>query len=172
MRARQGAAYLFVVPALALALGAAGCGGSGAATTTDTAQARLAETHWRAGLIRWRRDMLHALDGISVLFSTTASLSDLNARHSRDSIVLARDEATLVGCTTRVERLGPVPRPFRVSHKYALLACQKLEEGEQLVETAVVRLRKSAPPTDPLSSGADPLDQASEPLGTGRPSSG
>jgi hypothetical protein len=104
--------------------------------------------------------MLRALDGISVIFSTDASLKGLQRSHSEVAVRLERYESTLANCTQELKSLGAVPRPFAISDHYAGQACKNLEQGEKLVETAVAQIGRS--------TALDPLDQASVPLGVGQ----
>ncbi len=161
MRPRQVAALAATIPALALGISA--CGGSGSATKPTPAQERTAEAQWRAGLFGWRRTMLHALDGLSVIFSTDASLSDLGRAHSRVSTGLLLYEGRLEQCTSTVRLLGPVPPPFVQARVYALEACKRLEQGVGKVELVVGNLRHGRP-VDPI----DPLGDATVLLATGQ----
>jgi hypothetical protein len=146
------------VAALALLLGAAACGGSGTSKQQQAAAAKAA-THWRTGLDRWHRQMRQALDGISLLFSTTGSLSDMTVRHTRASRALIAFEQTLATCSASVRRLGPQPQGFGFARRYALQACHSLEQGEKELEAAVLGMKNGA--------GAD-LSRATGPLSDGQ----
>jgi hypothetical protein len=143
--------------ALGLVLVAAACGGL-SATGTAASKGR-ADAHWRGGLVAWRREMLRALNGISLLVATQVSLADLLAPHSRQSATLAGFEEVLAGCSAAIERLGPQPSRFSSARGYAVGACVSLEHGVRLLVAAVEGLRHG--------SGND-LVSASGPLGDGQ----
>jgi hypothetical protein len=142
------------VTLLALALGAGACGGSKPSKQAAAAQA-VAATQWRAGLVRWHRQMLHALNGLSLLMSTTSSLSSLNGTRTRAAVELGRFELTLSSCARTVRRLGPEPPSLELARTYALQACGSLEHGELLVEAAVGLMREGDELD--LGSAAGPL---------------
>jgi hypothetical protein len=149
---------------LAFALGASACGSTThAGTKASAAQLEAAKAHWRAGLGRWQRSMIAALDGISVLFSTETTLVDLQADHSHATLKLAAFESTLTNCDEALAQIGPVPPSFALSGRYASRACKNLELGERMVEQAV-RQMKDNTLIDPM----DPLHSASGPLATGQ----
>jgi len=167
MKARRVAALTLSLPALALGAGA--CGGSGSTTTkTSAAQQRAIEQHWRSGFVLWRRDTQHALNGLSVIFSTQASLDGIRREGTRLSAALAGFESTLLGCTNAIHRLGPVPDPFATAGRYALRACKSLEKGEHAVEGVVGHLRRGEgfDTLDPLSSAGDLLSTGQAELTT------
>jgi hypothetical protein len=139
MELRKRAVVAVLVPGLALGLAACGGGSSGARKTT--VPPKVAERHWRAGLIRWRHSTQQALNGISVIFSTEASLVDLGRGRSKSSESLVLYEQVLIRCSSTVRGLGPVPPGFELAGHYALLACTNLEKGERGVEALVIRLR-------------------------------
>ena len=115
--------------------------------------------HSRTGLLAWRREMLAALDGISVLFETQNSVASLIAPGSPQARSLGRDERLLAGCSGRVTQLGVLPRSFQLARRYALAACMSLERGGRLVVAAVQGLRRGL-------SGS--LDEATVPLSNGQ----
>ncbi len=144
------------------------CGGSGTSSSTKAEQART-EAQWRAGLARWHREVRQALDGISLLFATTGSVSGLTGAHTRAAAALAAYEQTLASCATTVERLGPVPEGFGPARRYALQACTSLQRGERMVEAAVAAMKRGAtvdlsPVTGPLSDGQNEADAAATAL--------
>jgi hypothetical protein len=158
MNARHAAALALLVSAIAL--GAAACGGSGTTTTkTSAAQQRLIERHWRSGFVVWRRLTQHALDGISVIFATQASLDGIRKAGTRLSASLAGFETTLHGCSEAIRSLGPVPEVFATAGRYAMRACKSLEQGEHAVEGVVGSLRRGGgfDTLDPLSGAGDLL---------------
>jgi hypothetical protein len=167
MKARQVAALALVLPALAL--GAAACGGSGGGSTkTSAAQQRIAENHWRSGFVLWRRKTQNALDGISVIFSTQASLDGIRKPGTHLSSTLVVFEATLLGCSRTIHSLGPVPDVFATAGRYAVRACKSLEKGEHAVEGVVGSLRRGAgfDTLDPLSGAGDLLSTGQAELTT------
>jgi hypothetical protein len=137
-----------------------------ASEKTATEQAAAAEAHWRTGIVLWHRTMLRALDGISLIFSRPGSLSTLQKPSSRLSATLGTFELTLAGCSATVRKLGPVPPALATAGKYALDACHSLERGEQLIESAMVELRKTDL-NDPLNQ-VSPLKSAADPLAAGQ----
>jgi len=144
---------VFAVVLLALLPGLAACGGSG--HRQSAAARQQAAKRWRAGLLHWHHEMLGALDGISLLFSTTVSLAGLAHEHSHVTIELKGFEQTLTGCTAAVAKLGPGPIEFSDARRYAVRACKNLELGERLVEAAVTAMRHGAGVD--LSGAAGPL---------------
>jgi hypothetical protein len=161
MRARQAAALAVTISALTL--GASACGGGSPAPKTTAAQERTAEAQWRTGLFEWRRTMLHALDGLSLIFSTDASVSELSRSGTRSSTGLTLYVHRLSRCATVVRLLGPVPQPFEQSRVYALEACKRLQQGVGKVSEVVDDLRHGRA-VDPL----DPIGDASNLLATGQ----
>ena len=139
MELRKRAVVAVLVPGLALGLTA--CGGGSAGARKTTVPPKVAERHWRAGLMRWRHSTQQALNGISVIFSTEASLVDLGRGRSKSSRSLVVYEHVLIRCSSTVRGLGPVPPGFELAGHYALLACTNLEQGERGVEALVVKLR-------------------------------
>ncbi len=156
MRTRRVTACTFLL--LAFALGFTACGGGARSKQAAAAQARAA-THWRIGLTQWHRQMLHALYGVSVLFSTDRSLAELASGQTRAGKALAGFERTLASCATTVERLGREPEGLAPARRYALEACKSLQLGESLIEVAVKRIEQGF--------GAD-LSEASGPLSDGQ----
>ncbi len=161
MKARQRVALAVLLPALAL--GASACGGSGEATKPTSAQSRTTETEWRAGLLDWRRAMLHALDGLSLVFATDGSVADLSRSASGSSSKLLKFEGPIATCSDKVRVLGPPPDAFEQSRVYALEACRRLNEGIGLVNEVVADLRHGIA-VDPI----DPLGNATVLLATGQ----
>jgi hypothetical protein len=139
MELRKRAVVAVLVPGLALGLAA--CGGGGATDKKPTVSPQVAARHWKAGLMRWRHSTQQALNGISVIFSTEASLVDLGRGRSKSSHSLVIYEQVLTRCSSTVRGLGPVPPELELAGRYALLACTNLEKGERGVEALVVRLR-------------------------------
>jgi hypothetical protein len=92
-------------------------------------------------MIQWRHSTQQALNGISVIFSTEASLVQLSRGRSTSSKSLVVYEHVLIRCSSTVRRLGPVPPGLELAGHYALLACTNLEKGERGVEALVVKLR-------------------------------
>jgi hypothetical protein len=165
MKARNGAAFAVFLPVLAL--GAAACGGSASdrKTTTDP---QVVEQHWKAGLIRWHHATQHALNGISVIFSTEKSLVSLGRGHSRSSTSLRLYEHVLIRCSTTVRGLGPAPPGLELAGRYALEACSNLEKGERGVEALVVKLRhgEALDTLDPLTGAGSLLSSGQANLTT------
>jgi hypothetical protein len=158
MKARHAAALALLVSALAL--GAAACGGSGAGKTkTSAAQQRVIEQRWRSGFVLWHRRAQNALDGISVIFATQASLDGIRKAGSRLSASLVGFETTLHGCSRTIRSLGPVPEVFATAGRYAMRACKSLEQGEHAVEGVVGSLRRGGgfDTLDPLGGAGDLL---------------
>jgi len=128
---------------------------------------------WRVGFVEWQRDMLKALDRISILVSTQTALATLDDPHSQLRATLTGLEQTLGGCATRVVRLGPEPSAEAMARGYALEACASLEQGDRLLESAVAGLGDSAgldgagfvDASGPLSDGQNEMAVAVESLG-------
>jgi hypothetical protein len=140
MKARNGA--VFAVFLSLLVLGSAACGSSsGSGRTTQTVDPKVVAQHWKAGLVRWHHVTQHALNGISLIFSTESSLVDLGTGHSKSSGSLTMYEHVLIRCTTTIKGLGPVPPGLELAGRYALETCAYLEKGERGVEALVVKLR-------------------------------
>jgi hypothetical protein len=161
MRARERVALAVLVPALAL--GASACGGSSGGTKPTVEQLRTTETKWRAGLLEWRRAMLNALDGLSLVFATDGSVGDLSRVASGSSAKLLKFEGPIGTCSSKVRLLGPAPEAFAQSRIYALAACKRLNDGVVLVNQVVADLRHGIA-TDPI----DPLGNATVLLTTGQ----
>jgi hypothetical protein len=158
MRIGRAAGFSLVV--LALALGTVGCGGGGHSTTNTSAKiAADHELHWRQGLVRWHRSMYGALYGISIMFSTDASVGGIADVHSRISARLVRYERTLITCNMLLARLGATPATLVLAGRYAEMACKNLAKGEKLVERAAIEIRTSMP-LDPLADASGPLSTA------------
>jgi hypothetical protein len=139
MELRKRAVVAVLVPGLALGLAA--CGGGSATDRKTTVSPKVVERHWRAGLMRWRHSTQLALNGISVIFSTEASLVDLSRGRSKSAHSLVLYEHVLIRCSSTVRGLGPVPPGLELAGEYALLACSNLEKGERGVAALVVKLR-------------------------------
>jgi hypothetical protein len=158
MEARRAAAFAF--SALALALGLAACGGGSSKKQKQSAvAARVARQHWRKGMMRWHHDTQNALDGLSLMFATEASLASLGSGTSHASHRLILYEGILVRCSSTVHGLGPVPAGFELAGRYALAACQNLEKGEHGVESLVVQIRHGGgfDTLDPLTGAGSQL---------------
>jgi hypothetical protein len=138
MKLRGGTALVLVI--LALALGASGCGGSKAKQPSAKAEAA-AEARWRTGLLQWRRSMLRALNGMSIILATDGSLVLLKAPHSPTSARLDALTSTLDNCPAAVRAIGAVPTAFAIAHRLALVACNTLGQGDELVRGVVVKIR-------------------------------
>jgi len=165
MDVRRAAALALVIPALAL--GVAACGENGA-SRGNVKQQHAAEVHWKKGLLRWHRSTQHALDGLSILFSTDGALTELVTLTSKASVSLELFEGVLVRCTTTVRSLGPVPPAFAIAGRYALRTCKSLEQGERAVEVVVGRIRHGGEldTLDPLSGAGDLLSTGQAELTT------
>jgi hypothetical protein len=166
MELRKRAVVAVLVPGLALGLAA--CGGGSAKDKKPTVTPKVAARHWRAGLLRWRHTTQVALNGISVIFSTEASLVDLGRGHSKSSHSLLIYEHTLIRCSSTVRGLGPVPPGLELAGRYALLACSNLEKGERGVEALVHRLRRGDgfDTLDPLTGAGGQLSMGQAQLNT------
>ena len=130
MKLRGGTALVVVI--LALALGSSGCGGSNAKKPSAKAEAA-AEARWRTGLLQWRRSMLRALNGMSIILATDGSLVLLKDPHSPTSARLDALTSTLDNCSAAVQPIGAVPTAFAIAHQLALVACKTLGQGDELV---------------------------------------
>jgi len=166
MKARHLVALVVLLPSLAL--GVAACGGKSGKTKTDAARQRAAEAHWRTGLLEWKSSTQHALNGISIIFSTQASLDSIRHVDSPTSATLLDFEHTLGQCAETIRALGPVPEVFASSGRYALRACSSLERGERAVEGVVCTLRHGGgfDTLDPLSGAGDLLSTGQAELTT------
>jgi hypothetical protein len=168
MKARHVAALALLFPALALGAVACGGGSSGGGTKTSAEQQRAAEQHWRSGLTRWHRSTQNALNGISIIFSTQASLDHIRLAGTAASSTLTGFEGTLNHCSSTIHALGPVPAVFATAGRYALKACKTLEQGEHAVEGVVGSLRHGGgyDTLDPLSGAGDLLSTGQSELTT------
>jgi hypothetical protein len=164
----HGVVLALILPTLVL--GAVACGGSGKGTTTKTsaAEQRRLEQRWRNGLIQWHRTTQSALDGISIIFSTQASLDNIRKEHTKASTSLAVYEATLTQCSRKLSSLGPVPATFALAGRYAVRACANLEKGGHAVEGVVGSLRRGGGfnTLDPLSNAGNLLSAGQAELTT------
>lgn len=163
MRARRAAAL--AASALVLAPGLAACGGGQSAkqATAEKAKARAELRHWRQGLMRWHASTQHALDGISIIFSTEESLVAVGRGGNRTSTSLVSYENVLMHCTSTVRGLGAVPPGLELAGRYALAACSSLEKGGQSVLRIVHNLRRGNG-----YETLDPLQGADDFLSTGQ----
>jgi hypothetical protein len=153
---------------LAFSLGVTACGDGGGGKESAVSRSRAA-ARWQRGLLAWHREMLHALDEISLLLSTQESIATLGEPHSKVHGALARFELTLADCAARVERLGPEPTDLPAAQRYALAACASLERGDHLIEAAVRALSKGLAgniesATNPLSDGQSEMEVATQTL--------
>jgi hypothetical protein len=159
---RVGRASALALVVLAVALGTAACGNGGEKKQTAAAQAR-ASAHWRAGLVRWNKQMVGALNGISLLFARPGPVELLQAADAPTGDRLAGFDNTLARCSAVVEALGPVPAGFEQAHEIALRACSSLEAGARLVQAGVTALQHGIGPgsldraTASLSAGQNEL---------------
>jgi hypothetical protein len=154
MRARTSLVLAVLLPALAL--GAAACGRSAKETQPSPTELKTIETQWRIGLVEWRHTMLKALDGLSIVFATNGSVSDLSNKASRASARLSLFEGRLDTCTAQVHQLGPAPEPYAQARVYALEACKRLKEGVGKVDEVVADLRHgfAVDPIDPIGNAS------------------
>lgn len=168
MKARHAAVLAFLLPTLALGTVACGGGSSSADTKTSAEQQRAAEQHWRSGLKLWHHSTQHALNGISIIFSTQASLDKIRKPGTAASSTLSGFEGTLVHCSRTIHALGPIPALFVTAGRYALKACDTLERGEHAVEGVVGSLRRGGgyDTLDPLSGAGDLLSTGQSELTT------
>jgi hypothetical protein len=168
MKARHAAALALLLPALALGTVACGSGSSSGGTKTSAEQQRAAEQHWRSGLMRWHHSTQNALNGISIIFSTQASLDHIRKAGTAASATLKGLEGTLIHCSNTIHALGPVPALFATAGRYALKACKTLEQGEHAVEGVVGSLRHGGgyDTLDPLSGAGDLLSTGQSELTT------
>lgn len=149
-----------VTVVLAVGLVASGCGGGPrGGVTTMSAQDR-AIASYRTGLRRWGQQMIGALNGMSLLFSTPKAVQQIEAAQRTVGAKLERFERTLAGCTAAIERLGPPPGAFVVVRRHALHACENLEKGAALVKQGVKDFQTGL--------GADRFTEASGPLNDGQ----
>jgi hypothetical protein len=148
-----------VAVVLALGLGVSGCGGASTSVTTSAAQDR-AIVSYRAGLTRWGRQMIGALNGLSVLFSSRTAVQQIEAGEHTVGVKLGRLESALEGCTVVVRALGPPPAVFAVARRHALRACASLERGAKLVHQGVKEFQGGL--------GADRFTEAAAPLNDGQ----
>ena len=144
---------------LTLLVAAAACGGGGG-KQVDTAEAR-AVVHWRAGLVRWNRQMIAALNGLSVLFSAARS-GRPGSRHPTRAPARGSRASTGRSPTARhaSPRSAPRRRGWRSRGRLALRACVNLERGARLARAGVSSLQRGL--------GSIALDRATEPLSTGQ----
>jgi hypothetical protein len=142
-----------------LALMVAACGGNAAKQQQQTADAAAA-AHWRIGLTHWGATMVSAIDGISLVFSNPASVRGLQSGDKRTIARIDRLEHTLLGCTSALERIGPVPVALAASRREAQLACASLERGATLVRLGITQVQRGL--------GVDLLNRSSAPLGAGQ----
>jgi hypothetical protein len=162
---RAGGAVAGTLVVLAFVLGTTGCGDSAKKKEAAAAQARAA-AHWRAGLVLWRKEMLGALNGISLLFSNKDSVQLLLAADPKTGARLDGYDATLAGCSAVISGLGPAPVELADARRSALQACASLETGARLVRAGMKDLQGGlgsdvvSRATVPLSAGQNELDVA------------
>ena len=156
MRAGGAAAGTLVI--LALVLGTTGCGDN--ATEQAAAAQAQADAHWRAGVVQWRKEMLGALNGISLLFSTQSSAQLLLAADPKTEARLDGLDATLAGCSAVISGLGPAPVALADARRSALQACGDLETGARFVKSGIKDLQGGL--------GGDLVNRATEPLSDGQ----
>jgi hypothetical protein len=149
---RAAAAVSIVVFCSVVVACGSGARGRGLGSSPPAASA----LRWSNELVAWHRTLLHALDGISVLFSTQVSVADLLNERSPASRALIRDEVALAHCSAAISRLGPAPAALDTAEHYALEACVNLQEGARLVLVAVHEVRTGAP-LNPLAAATGPL---------------
>jgi len=147
---------------LVLALGASACGGGGS-TKTSAAETQAIDTY-RAGLTRWGREMIGALNGLSILFSSPTAVQQIEAGDRGVGLKLVRFERALAGCTTTVRALGPPPTVYELVHSHALRACTSLEKGARLVKQGV-REFQSGLGVDRFTEAAGPLNDGQGDIG-------
>jgi len=163
MRAGGAAAGTLVI--LALVLGTTGCGDNAKKEQAAAALAQ-ADGHWRAGVVQWRKEMLGALNGISLLFSTQSSAQLLLAADPKTEAKLDGLDATLAGCSAVISGLGPAPVELADASRSALKACANLESGVRLIRAGLKDLQGGLDgdlmgrATAPLSDGQSELDVA------------
>jgi hypothetical protein len=148
------------VAVLVIGLGASGCGGASGSEATSTAARDRAIASYRAGLRTWGQQMITALNDMSVLFSTQASVARIETADTAVDAKLDRLERTLTGCTAAIERLGRPPVVFVPARLHALRACVSLEKGAKLVELGVKEFRGGL--------GVQRFTDAAGPLGDGQ----
>ncbi len=165
MKLQGGSALVVVI--LALALGLSACGGSNAKKPNAKAVAA-AQARWRTGLLQWRRAMLRALNGMSLILSTDGSLVLLKDVRSPTSARLEALTSTLDHCSTAVEQIGAVPATFETAHKLALVACKTLGQGDDLVRGVVVKIRNGGAldSLDPVPGAGDAYSMGQNQLTT------
>jgi hypothetical protein len=141
-------------------LGASSCGGGSGRGDKSRAAEERAIASYGAGLQRWGRQMIGALNGMSLLFSNPEAVQQLAGSKRVVGARLDRFERTLAGCTTVVKRLGPPPEALVVIHRHALRACARLEKGARLVRLGVRDFQTGL--------GFDRFTQATGPLNDGQ----
>ncbi len=150
-------AVALALAAAVLGFGVTGCGGADSSSERAT---EAAQTQWRSGLTKWSNEMIRALNGISVLFSTPRTVELLQRRDQRTNARLERLQETLEGCAAKVRRLGPAPEPLAEARRYAIRACSALERGSRLVRAGVEEWQNGL--------GMEHLNEGTELLGTGQ----
>jgi two-component system response regulator NreC len=145
--------------ALALGVVVSACGGGGL-SNEEKAAAQKSAARWEVVVDRWRGDMIGALNGISLLLSTGASVDLIEQGDTKTIAKLARHERTLGGCSAVIRRLGPAPEVMANVRREALRACRSLESGSRLVQDGVDRWRRG--------HGIGSLTGATETLGDGQ----
>lgn len=163
MLAGRAAASTLVI--LALGLGATACGSSGAKKPLKATQVA-ADARWRLGIALWHKQMLGALDGISIMLSSAAGISLLEAADHTTVAKLDGLNQTLSECSAALAALGPVPSELVEAQQTASRACGNLERGAGLVAAGVKALQHGGGArffnraTTPLSTGQDEMSVA------------
>ena len=119
---------------------------------------------YRAGLTRWGREMIGALNGLSILFSSPTAVQQIEAGDRAVGLKLVRFERALAACTTTVRALGPPPTVYELVHSHALRACTSLEKGARLVKQGV-REFQSGLGVDRFTEAAGPLNDGQGDIG-------
>jgi hypothetical protein len=152
---RTAAASLLAL--VALGLGGTACGGG---TKAPSEAEQKAEAQWRTGFSRWGNDMIAALNGISILFSSPGTVDQLQRREARTIARLAAFERRLATCGARVRGLGAAPENLVGVREEALRACVNLERGSRQVRRGVTDWQNGR--------GIDGIDVATNTLGAGQ----
>ena len=148
-----------ILAGLALGLGAPACGGGGASKEERAAQQR-AQERWQQGVPRWRTQMLHALNGISLMLSNAKSVSRLQSGNQQATAQLGTLERELSDCSASIKRLGLAPGKLADVRRVALATCRSLERGAQLVHEGVADWQ--------IGNGGRQINSANVALGNGQ----
>jgi hypothetical protein len=122
--------------ALTCGIGAAGCG-SGPSKEEQAAERR-AQARWETGVPRWRTEMLHALNELSLMLADAQTVERLQRGHSGTLAQIDRFEDRLEGCSQAIRRLGAAPGVLEPVREEALATCRSLERGARLVRDGIV----------------------------------